>query len=278
MHYSPATTVNIFNFGSDSIKFNFLGSVLTGFDMYVTKTQVLCMDLSSQLQPFFAVGTSGVQFSHEGGFCDTYTVAKGGIGFPDPVPGTDFTGQIQVVMGYFPGNQAKDPGLAHAVGSSPTFTQNVILYFAPQFMPGTDDGDDGTVDGFSRFTPVNIPFTNGQAGYFCGLFSPAPPQGFAFSVGQNITVKFQLTTGPNCSGQNILNAVARLSLVKSVGAGFVFQDVQSSGGANNLNYFREAGSTYIFNLSTTGLTPGSYVISISSDAAAPVSQPIQLVP
>jgi sugar lactone lactonase YvrE len=277
--YGPATSSNIFNFGSDSIKFNFTGAVLTNFTMWVTKTQVLPKNLQSQLgTAVFPVGTSCVQFSHEGGFCDTYTVAEGAIGSPAPVSGTDFMGPIQVVMAYFTQNQAQNPSLGHASGSSATFTENIIFNYVPQLIPGSDDGLSGNANGFSRFTPLNTPLvlTGGNAGSLCGLFSPAPPQGFVFSIGTTVPIKFSLTTGANCTGQFIQNAVARLSLVKVVGSNFIVQDVQSSSSSNTLNFFRIGGHQYVYNLDTSKLTPGSYVMTIWGSAFSPISVPFRL--
>jgi sugar lactone lactonase YvrE len=277
LHYSPAITVNLFNFNSDSIKVRFLGSVLTDFDMWVTKTQVLPSNLSSELSAaVFPQGTGCVQFSHEGGFCDTYTIAKGAVGSPAPVAGTDFTDKIEILMSYFTQNPALNPSLGHAPGAGPLFTDDIIFNYVPQLIPGTDDGEDGTASTFSRFTPLHKPPTNGQIGNFCGLFSPAPPHGFVFSAGSNLSVKFQLTTAPNCGGMFITDAVARLSIAKLVGQNFVLQNVQSSGGANNLNFFRIAGTQYIYDLDTTGLGTGSFVLVIWGDKFFTTSVPFQL--
>ncbi len=280
--YNPTNTTNIFFFGSDSIKFNFLGTINpNGFTMWVTKTQVLPAILGPQLSnTVFPAGTSCVQFSHEGGFCDTYTVADGAVGSPAPVLGTDFTGLIQVVMGFFTQNPTQNPSLGHSPGTvnPPYFTEDIIFNYLPQLIPGTDNGLSGNANGFSNFAPLNVPLvlTNGKTGNFCGVFPPLPPYTFKFLPILPIPVTFELTTGANCSGQEIRNAVARISLMKSVGSSFIVQNVSSFNSFNNLNFFRVEGDRYVYLLDTKGLSAGSYVLCIWGDKFSPLSVPFQV--
>jgi hypothetical protein len=271
--YSSSLISELFNYGGDSIQFKFLGSVLTGFNMVVTKTQVLPADLASQLQnaTLFPQGTACIQFSHEGGFCDTYTVAKGTVGSPAPAPNTDFTGQIEVKMGFFTENAIQQPSLGHAPGSNP-FIDDIILDFAGQLTPGADPGIRGGSDGFSRFVPLNKPtvLTNGQPAFFCGFSSPVPPPPVqVFNLGSTVPVKFQLTTGPNCTGSFITDATARLTLVRVDTGVPTLEPVQASTGNNVLNFFRLNGHQYVYNLSTKGLPAGTYIITVWGDKFTP---------
>jgi hypothetical protein len=280
LHYSPAVLKNFYGFGGDSIQITFLGSVLTGFDMVVTKTQVLPANLAQQLQnaTVFPQGTTCIQYSHEGGFCDTYTISKGTAGSPAPVLNTDFIGQIQVKMGFFTQNQVQQPSLGHAPGNN-LFIEDIIFNYVPLLTPTSDPGVSGNADSFSRFVPLNKPLvlTNGQAAFFCGFSSPVPPPPVeVFNLGSTVPVKFQLTTGPNCTGQFITDATARLSLVLVNGNTVTLEPVQPSSNANTLNFFRLSGHQYVYSLSTKGLPAGIYVITVWGDKFTPQTDSFRL--
>jgi len=84
-----------------------------------------------------------------------------------------------------------------------------------------------------------------------------PPLGSGtFKAGSTIPVKFQLT---DYYGNYISTATAQISVDSNAGT--------SSGSSNNGNYFRydPTNNQYIFNLSTKGMSPGTYTITVTLD-------------
>jgi hypothetical protein len=264
--YTPTMKDHIFNFNSDSIAINFLGQVVQEFTMTMTKTEVLPADLVNELDPTkFPVGTTCDHYSGEAGFCVTYSVS------PPPIPGTDFTGEYQAKVAYLSLDNVQQPALGHELHEDTQFSQDFLFGYSPVLTPG-DPGKVGSTDNFSKFVPLNKPFTGGGNGdNFCGFLPPLMTNR-VFKAGQTIAVKFQITTGINCTGAFITDSEARLSVV----GGGNFQPVSSSGKSNTDNYFRVSGKQYIFNLNTKGYAPGIYSLTIFGDKFAPQTIAFQL--
>src|SRR6185295_17757623 len=88
----------------------------------------------------------------------------------------------------------------------------------------------------------------------------APVQaGGTYKAGRVIPIKFQLTG----ASAGITDAVIRL-LVYKVNDNVVGDpvDVQSPGAATTGNLFRFENGEYVYNLSTAGLTPGTYQLQV----------------
>jgi len=98
---------------------------------------------------------------------------------------------------------------------------------------------------------------------FDGMRPPVGGGDLIFHVGRTIPIKFRLLT---VDGRHDAGAVAALSVMR-VEAGGVLQRVtpQPAGDSNDANLFRsnEGGGQYIYNLKTTGFTPGEYLLIVS---------------
>ncbi|WP_304329255.1 PxKF domain-containing protein [Candidatus Culexarchaeum yellowstonense] len=104
---------------------------------------------------------------------------------------------------------------------------------------------------------------------FSGFLPPLGPGPTQFKTGSTIPVKFQLT---DYSGNYISTAVAQIWVVSLTNPG------TSSGSSNNGNYFRydPTNNQYIFNLSTKGMSPGTYKIFVTLDDGTTYSISITL--
>jgi len=93
-----------------------------------------------------------------------------------------------------------------------------------------------------------------------GFLQPINPNGSSvFKAGQTVPVKFQLTG----ASAGITNAVARLYLAKV--SNNVVGSEEAAGSTSNAtegNLFRYSDGQYIFNLSTKGLTAGTYQLRV----------------
>ena len=102
-----------------------------------------------------------------------------------------------------------------------------------------------------------------SVGYtWSGFLQPINPNGSSvFKAGQTIPVKFQLTG----ASAGITNAVARLYVAK-INANVVGTEdaAGSTSNATEGNLFRYADGQYIFNLSTKGLTAGTYQLRVDT--------------
>ncbi|HEY3309834.1 MAG TPA: HYR domain-containing protein [Desulfuromonadaceae bacterium] len=98
---------------------------------------------------------------------------------------------------------------------------------------------------------------------FSGFLPPVNRER-SFNLGSTIPVKFRLT---DSNGASITNAAATIILQKSAGSTSVGDIVKpvSSGGSNMDNFFRYDSGQYIYNLSTNGLSAGTWQIIVSLD-------------
>jgi hypothetical protein len=100
---------------------------------------------------------------------------------------------------------------------------------------------------------------------FSGFLPPISNDGgTVFKLGSTVPVKFRLTGG---SGASVSTAVAHLALQltsNGVPSGTPI-DATASGGADAGNLFRYDGTQYIFNLSTTALTVGTWQLQAILD-------------
>ena len=102
---------------------------------------------------------------------------------------------------------------------------------------------------------------------FIGFLAPVPNDGSGvFNAGRTIPLKFQLAAA---DGSFITNATATLQVFKLTDAILGTVEVpippEPSGGSNTGNLFRfdPTSSQYIYNLSTTGYTAGTYLLRVT---------------
>lgn len=114
----------------------------------------------------------------------------------------------------------------------------------------TDDGSPNLFD--EEQIQVAVAFT------WSGLLSPVTAGG-TYKAGRTIPIKFRLT-GPSAVVTNAEIHLLMFKLSDNVIGEEV--DVESSSGADTGNLFRYSGNHYMFNLDTSGLTPGTYQLQI----------------
>lgn len=105
------------------------------------------------------------------------------------------------------------------------------------------------------------PFTVNVAYNFAGFFPPIRMDGMSiFRSGRTIPVKFQLTAA---DGSIVSNAVATLAVAKVLDQVIgVFEEAESAGASNVDNLFRfdPTSGQYIYNLSASGYSAGTYLL------------------
>jgi DNA/RNA endonuclease G (NUC1) len=109
---------------------------------------------------------------------------------------------------------------------------------------------------------------NVGTGYtWSGVLQPVNPNGSSiFKLGRTVPVKFQLTG----ASAGITNAVARLYVAKVTDSVVgTEEEADSTSNATEGNLFRYSGGQYIFNLSTDGLTVGTYQLRIDLGDGVP---------
>lgn len=102
--------------------------------------------------------------------------------------------------------------------------------------------------------------TVGTGYTWSGLLQPINQNGSSiFKLGRTVPVKFQLTG----ASAGVTNAVARLYLAKITDSVIgTEEEADSTSNATEGNLFRYSGGQYIFNLSTDGLTVGTYQLRV----------------
>jgi hypothetical protein len=101
---------------------------------------------------------------------------------------------------------------------------------------------------------------------YSGVLQPVNPDGSSiFKLGSTIPVKFALT---DAQAASIGGAVATLSVAKisnSIEGSFVEATSTSNATTGSLFRYDAAGQQYIFNLSTKGLTTGTWSLKVTLD-------------
>jgi hypothetical protein len=100
---------------------------------------------------------------------------------------------------------------------------------------------------------------------FSGVLQPVNPDGSSiFKLGSTVPVKFQLT---DAQAESVSGAVANLTLAKiSNNLEGSFVEAISTSNATTGSLFRDSGNgQYIFNLSTKGLSAGTWSLKITLD-------------
>jgi HYR domain len=103
--------------------------------------------------------------------------------------------------------------------------------------------------------------------YAFGGFTSPLSNGVVYKLNRAVPVKFQLYYA---DGSPVLTAIATIQL-QQLASGEPSGDVvdgESPGSANSGNVFRLSGDTYIFNLSTKGLSKGVYRLLVAVDDAS----------
>jgi hypothetical protein len=149
------------------------------------------------------------------------------------------------------------------VDPNPTLTNDAPDFFPPGTTIVTWTAKDASGNTATKTTIVTAIYS------FSGFLPPLGPGPTQFKTGSTIPVKFQLT---DYYGNYISTAVAQIWVGSLTNPG------TSSSSSNNGNYFRydPTNNQYIFNLSTKGMSPGTYKIFVTLDDGTTYSTSITL--
>ena len=269
--FSPGTTVGVYTFGDSTLRVEFVGGVKRTFSLTVTEVTLTDAQLAARLDP--NVFPTGTTCFHYGGGCEEYAFT-GNAGGPNgvPVKNVDYGPPIRLTLTYFSGDPAKDPAFGHAPGDTTTFSEDILVGY---FKPFEDDTMDGSTPSLSSVIALNQPLEQNDT--FCLV---SPQQGQTIKIGEEIQVAFRLFPSGPCTGNPgtaLRDKDARVSLIKFVNGQPVFQRVRSEEGGNRFHFDHEDGVNER-DLSTEGLTPGDYAITIFSDEFPPQTVTFTLIP
>jgi hypothetical protein len=270
--FSPNATTNTYDFsgtgdGRLTVQFD---TVLTTFTLTVTVNHTI-----DPLDPSeFPASTVCVKY--ESNLCDEYDF-RGNKSGPNgvPVKNIDYKRLITLTLSYFTFQTINTPAFGHAPGDNATAVYNediLTSYFEP--VP-SDPTMGGKLPGLSSVVALDEPLTENDT--YCWVSPPIENQ--TYTVGQEIEVSFRLFPSGLCtsnSGAPIRDKTARLSLSKMDTSGnVVFPPLREKEEGNKFHWDKEDGVNE-FDLSTEGLAPGKYTITVFSSKFSPQSRDITL--
>ena len=288
--FSPADTTGTYEFGNDGRLVVQFDTVLTTFTLTVTVNHTI-----DPLDPKeFPPGTVCVTYDSNGFQCDEYDFSGNKSG-PNrvPVKNIDYKGLIRLTLRYVASQMINTPAFGHAPGDNATavYSEDILMgystfptpappsTFSPTFSPTPSDPTmSGTLPGLSAVAAFDEPLTENDS--YCWV-SPAV-DGQTYTVGQEIEVSFRLFPSglcPNNSGTPIRDKTARLSLstVDLATMNTVFPPRLEKEEGNKFHWDNKNGVNE-FDLSTEGLQPGTYTITVFSSKFSPQSRDITLAP
>jgi len=273
--FSPADTTGTYEFFGDGkliVKFD---TVLTTFNLTVTVDHTI-----DPLDPNeFPAGTVCVKYVSNGGRCDEYDFTGNKSGSNGvPVKNIDYKMMITLELSYVTVQTIHTPAFGHAPGDNATavFRENILRGYSnsPVF---SDPTMSGTLPGLSTVAAFDEPLTENDT--YCWV-SPAV-DGQTYTVGQEIEVSFRLFPSPPCvanPGTPIRDKTASLSLSTTDTSGNVVFPPRLEKEEGNKFHWDNKNGVNEFDLSTEGLQPGTYTITVFSGKFSPQSRDITLIP
>jgi hypothetical protein len=276
--FSPGTTSGTYDFsvtgdGKLIVTFN---TVLTPFDLTVTVNHTIDAFDPNE----FPAGTVAVTYCN--GNQDQYDFT-GNSGGPNGVPvrNINYKGLITLELIYCVGQTVHTPAFAHAPGPNvPTamFKTNFLRAydsFPQEEFPRGDPTMCGTLPDLSSIVAADELLTESDT--YCWV---SPPNFQTFPVGQDIEVSFQLFPSgfcPNNPGPPIRDKTASLSLSTTdpTTGNTVFPPRLTKEEGNKF-HFDNTGLNE-FDLSTEGLPPGAYRITVISSKFSPQTRHFTLM-
>jgi len=273
--FSPGVTTNTYDFSGTS------DGVLTVTFVTVLTTFTLTATVNHTIDPFdpneFPAGTVAVTYCN--GKQDQYDFT-GNAGGPNgvPVKGTDYQGLIDVLLSYFTCQvENYTPAFAHAPGDITTFTEDILAFYSSIPFRG-DPTMDGTLPGLSSLAAAREPLI--ETDTFC-FVSPTEGQTFSAAQVKVIEVAFQLSAGGSCpiTGQPIRDKTAHFSIAMTDSSGnFLSRPVLRDKEEGNKFHWDNKNGLNEFDLSTVGLAPGNYTITLRSTKFSPQNVDIIITP
>jgi hypothetical protein len=271
--FSPTDTTGTYEFFHDGRLIVQFDAVLTTFTLTVTVDHTI-----DQLSPNeFPPGTVCVTYALNGGLCDEYDFSGNKSG-PNgvPVKNIDYKRLITLTLRYQTFQTINLPAFAHAPGDNATAVYDVnFLTGYSTFPPSPGDPTMiGKLPGLSAVAAFDEPLTENDS--FCFV---SPMEGQPFHIGQEIEVTFRLTNGLDChTGTPIRDKTASLSLsTMDTSGNTVFPPLRNKEEGNKFHWDHKNGVNE-FDLSTEGLAPGTYTITVFGSKFSPQSVDVTLVP
>jgi hypothetical protein len=278
--FSPTATTHTFDFsatGDGKLVVSFV-TVLTTFTLTATVNHTIDAFDPNE----FPAGTMAVTYCN--GHQDQYDFT-GSAGGPNgvPVKGTDYQGLINILLIYFTcSGENYTPAFAHAPGDITTFIEDILTFYSSiPFCDGLCDPTmDGDTPGLSSLVAAKEPLI--ETDTFCFV---SPTEGQTFSAAQVpvIEVTFQLSAGPGGScpitGQPIRDKTAHFSIAMTDSSGnFLSRPVLRDREEANKFHWDNKNGLNEFDLSTVGLAPGHYTITLRSTKFSAQSVDIVITP
>jgi hypothetical protein len=248
--------------------------VLTTFTLTVTVDHTIdAIDFS-----VFPTGTVCVTYASNGGQCDEYDFT-GNAGGPNgvPVKNVDYKRLITLTLSYLTNQTAHNPAFGHAPGDNATavYSEDILTSYSNFPLP-PDPTMGGKLPGLSSVAAFDEPLTESDS--FCFV---SPTEGQTFTVGQEIEVAFRLFASGTClnnSGTPIRDKTARVSLsTVDTSGNVVFPPLRNKEEGNKFHWDNKDGLNE-FDLSTEGLAPGPYTITVFGSKFSPHSVDVTLLP
>jgi len=265
--FTPTDTTGTYEFGNDGRLVVQFDTVLTTFSLTATVNHVI-----DALDPnVFPPGTVCVRYQFNGSQCDEYDFT-GNAGGPNgvPVKNINYKGLITLTLSYLTNQTAHNPAFGHAPGDNATavYSEDILTSYS-NFPLSEDPTMGGKLPGLSSVAAFDEPLTESDS--FCFV---SPTEGQTFTVGQDIEVAFRLFASGPCpnSGTPIRDKTARASLstVDPTTGNVVFPPLPNKEEGNKFHWDNKDGLNE-FDLSTEGLAPGPYTITVFGSKFSPHS-------
>jgi hypothetical protein len=271
LFFNPGMTTGTYNFGNDGQLTVQFDKVLTSFALTVTVDHTPDpIDTS-----VFPANTSCVKYAFNGNSCAEYDFSGGPGPNGVPVKNVDYKHLITLTLSYLTFQTVHTPAFGHAPGDNATavYNEDILTAYSSFPVPG-DPTMKGTTPGLSAVAALDEPFTE-TGDSFCSLsIQPAQPV-----VGQEIEVEYRLTNGADCT-KGIRDKTARFSLAQtdpSSGNFISFPTLRDKEEGNKFHWDNKA-TTNELDVSTVGLQPGHYSITVFSTKVSPHSVDFDLAP
>lgn len=283
-HFTPGPSGSAtFDFGpqGDGTMTMQFETVLSTFDVTLTANEFTV--IPNPLDPSeFPSGTVCITYSI--GHCVRYDFSGDAVpGGLDgvPVKGVDYRGLITLTLNYNSAQDVRIPAFAHAPGensSSTTFSEDILTSYVDtgSSCPSCDDpAMGGKTPGISPFAALDKPFAT-TPGTVCSL--TATYQTSASDQNPIVEVAFKLVAnGGDCTnGPFLRDKTASLSVALNSNP-ISFADLINGGDSNKFHFDNKSG-TNVQDINTNKLPQGKYIVTVRSNAFAPVRTPSFNVP
>jgi YVTN family beta-propeller protein len=254
------TQPNVFNFGTNNFVVQYpAGSNFSGVNMTVDAVQITQGQFSQRVAGTQFANAACIVYSGAGGNCVDYEVTCSNASTGDPVTcPSEPTPTIAIQTSFATTQSIVNPGFLTTPIGQNNWTNIFTGFSDPTVRARTK--------GFSEFVAVDLGATNAQGPGSLTFEAPlraADPR--SFGSGVTIPVTFQLTSLTNPSVP-VTDAVANLTLEMVSNASGQSQSTIVLALMNAFKY--QSGTGYAYSLNTTGLAPGTYLLTVYGNAFA----------